>query len=471
MSTPAATSAVDLAVVGAGPAGITATVEARTLGLDCVLLDEQPAPGGQIYRNIERAAHGPASRALGPGYAKGAALARALRQSGVDYRPGAAIWHVESTEDHHTMWFLRDDQVSSVEARRVILAGGALERPVPVAGWTLPGVMTVGALQILLKTAALTPREPTVLIGNGPLIFLTAVQHAAAGGEITAVLLTEGGRHRRAALRHLPHFLASGALRPGLALLRAFRALRRPVIRGVSEVEILGEERVRGVRYRTDTGIAKEIPARLAALHEGVIPETNLTRSIGCEHRWDEGQQAFRPVLDGWGNSTVDGVQVVGDGGGIAGVDACGPAGRIAALEAARALGRISERERHDRATGPRRELFRVLRGRPFLDALYAPHLATSRLADEIIVCRCEEVTAGAVRQAVAAGAQGPNQTKAFVRCGMGPCQGRLCGLTVSRLIAEERGVPISEVGYFRLRPPVKPIPLRSFAAVRGGTA
>jgi bacterioferritin-associated ferredoxin len=297
------------------------------------------------------------------------------------------------------------------------------------------------------------------------------VQHVAAGGEIAAVLLTEDRRHRRAALRHLPHFLASGALRHGLSLLRAFRALGRPVIRGVAEVELLGEERLRAVRYRTDTGGSGEIPARLVGLHEGVIPDTNLARSIGCEHRWDEGQQAFRPVLDDWGNSTVDGLQIVGDGGGIAGADACGPAGRIAAFEAARALGRISGRKRDDLAAAPRRELSRVLRGRPFLDALYAPRLAVGPLSDDVIVCRCEEVTAGSVRQAVAAGAQGPNQAKAYMRCGMGPCQGRLCGPTVSRLVAEARGVPVAEVGYFRLRPPVKPIPLRGFASAREGAA
>jgi NADPH-dependent 2,4-dienoyl-CoA reductase/sulfur reductase-like enzyme len=467
-----ATAAVfDLAVVGAGPAGIAAAVQGTALGLDCVLLDEQHAPGGQIFRNVERAARGPAAGALGASYRKGAALAGALRDSSVDYRPGAVVWHVETDAEPFAVWYLRDDRVNQVRARRVVLAGGALERPVPVPGWTLPGVMTVGALQILLKSAAMTPLLPTVLVGSGPLIYLTAVQHAAAGGEIAAVLLTGAPPNRAAAVRHLPGFAASGTFPAGLRLLRAFRALGCRMVRDVAEVRIVGENHASGVRYRTGGGATGEVAARLVGLHEGVIPDTNLARSLECEHVWDEGQQAFRPVLDRWANSTVEGVQIAGDGGGIAGADACAPAGRIAALEAARALGRISEAERDRRAGAPLRALRRALRARPFLDALYAPRLAAARLADETVICRCEEVTAGDVRQAVAAGAQGPNQTKAFLRCGMGPCQGRLCGATVSRLIAEARGVPVAEVGYFRLRPPVKPVPLRSFASVHEGVA
>jgi bacterioferritin-associated ferredoxin len=81
-------------------------------------------------------------------------------------------------------------------------------------------------------------------------------------------------------------------------------------------------------------------------------------------------------------------------------------------------------------------------------------------------VCRCEEVTAGQIRETVALGVVGPNQMKSFLRCGMGPCQGRLCGLTVTEMIADARGVPPQEVGYYRLRPPVKPVTLAELAAL-----
>ena len=185
---------------------------------------------------------------------------------------------------------------------------------------------------------------------------------------------------------------------------------------------------------------------------------------IGCEHRWDQLQHAFHPTLDRWGNTTIEAVQVAGDGGGIAGAQAAELTGRLAVLEAARALGRITGEERDSRGAADRRKLARVLRGRPFIDALYGPRLMRRPPADDTIVCRCEEVTAGQVRQTVRDGCLGPNQVKSFLRCGMGPCQGRFCGLTVSQIIAAERGVAMDEVGYFRIRPPIKPIELGALA-------
>ena len=464
MNTAIEMPAFDLAIVGAGPAGMAAAVEARARGLVTVVLDEQSAPGGQVYRNIEQAAS--QSAALWPGYLKGARLAAAFRGAAVDYRPGTSVWHVEADPGQHCrLWLLREDKVGQVTARRVLMAGGALERPVPVPGWTLPGVMTVGALQILLKTAGLVPAGAGVLGGTGPLLYHTAVQHMAAGGGIAAVLLTGAAGGGRAALRHLPGFLASGGWRPGLTLLRAFRALRLRVVRGVREVSIEGGERVRAVRYRTDSGASGEVAAAIVGLHEGVIPASNLARAIGCAHDWDEGQAAFRPRLGRWGQSSVDAVQIAGDGGGIAGADAAPLTGRIAVLGAAGALGRISDAERDRLAAPLLRDLERIMRGRPYVDCLYPPRLARAPLADEVVVCRCEEVTAGALRAALDSGAKGPNEMKAFLRCGMGPCQGRFCGPTVTRLIAAARGVREAEVGYFRLRPPVKPIPLSAFAA------
>ncbi|MFZ2100077.1 MAG: FAD-dependent oxidoreductase [Oricola sp.] len=453
----------DLAIVGAGPAGMSAAALAGEIGLSTVVLDEQPAPGGQIYRNIE---HAGGTRLLGESYLKGAALADAFRATALDYRPGTGVWHVETDAGEPCrLWLLRDGRVGQIRARRVLLAGGAIERPVPVPGWTLPGVMTVGALQILLKSSGIVPDGPVVLVGNGPLLYLTAVQLAAAGAQVAAVLVTGARSDGPAARRHLTGFLASGTWRAGLSLLRDFRALGLRVVRNVAEVAVEGEDCARGVRYRTDDGQSGEIAAGIVTLHEGVVPASSLARAIGCDQDWDAEQVTFRPRLDDWGRSTIEAVQIAGDGAGIMGADAAPLTGRIAVLEAARALGRLTTAERDRRAAPLRRRLGRILRGRPFIDRLYAPRLARNELPDPVVVCRCEEVTAGAIRAAVASGANGPNQIKAFLRCGMGPCQGRFCALTVTRLIAEARGVTEGEVGTFRLRPPVKPVALGAFAA------
>ena len=201
-------------------------------------------------------------------------------------------------------------------------------------------------------------------------------------------------------------------------------------------------------------------------VHNGVVPNVQIGRVLGLAHDWDGLQRCWRPRTDVWGGTALDGLSIAGDGGGIGGAMAAEHQGHLAGLLAARGLGKISVDACARRAGPVRRELARHLAIRPFLDALYAPAREFLSPADRTIVCRCEEVTAGAIRDFVRLGCLGPNQTKAFGRPGMGPCQGRFCGLTVSEIIADARRVPMAEVGYYRIRPPIKPVTLGELAAM-----
>lgn len=460
MTAPAQT--FDLAILGAGPAGLAAAAVASELGLSSVLLDEQAQPGGQIYRGLDRmVARMPDRVAMfGTSYRRGLSLLQDLRTARIDYRPGSLVWQIDPPG---RIWTHGTGPVQEIEAARLLLCSGAMERPVPLPGWTLPGVLGAGAAQILLKDAGLVPDEPVVFVGNGPLLYLLLAQYQAAGVEPAAVLLTGGVGDWPGAALQLPGFLTSGTLREGAKLLGALRRSGARIVRRVSDVSIVGQSAVEAISF-VSQGRRETIPARLICLHEGVVPNTQLTRLIGCAHRWDTRQHAFRPALDRWGNTTIEGIQVAGDGGGIAGAQAAELTGRIAVLEAARALGQITTAERDRRSAPDRRTLARVLRARSFIDTLYGPRLARRPPADETIVCRCEEVTAKQVRQAVREGCQGPNQVKSFLRCGMGTCQGRFCGLAVTQIIAAERGASMDEVGYYRIRPPIKPIELGALA-------
>src|SRR5438552_14575655 len=188
---------VEFAIIGAGPAGMAAAVLAGELGLDTVLVDEQSSPGGQIYRAIERAAP---DTPLGPDYLAGRPLAAALRASRVDYRPNTTLWHLDTDG---TLFLENAGRTETMTARRVLLATGAIERPVPIPGWTLPGVMTAGAAQTLLKTADLVPEGRVVLAGQGPLLYLAAVQLARAGAPPLALLETTPHANYHAAVRQL----------------------------------------------------------------------------------------------------------------------------------------------------------------------------------------------------------------------------------------------------------------------------
>jgi NADPH-dependent 2,4-dienoyl-CoA reductase/sulfur reductase-like enzyme len=216
----------------------------------------------------------------------------------------------------------------------------------------------------------------------------------------------------------------------------------------------LGRDRVERVVW--DGG---EIAADHLLLHEGVIPNTQISLALQLRHRWDETQSCWRPEVDEWGRTSLPNVSIAGDGAGIAGAEAAVFSGQLAALDAATVLGRNGEAERDRRARPIRAGLARERAIRPFLDALYRPPTAVLAPTDDAIVaCRCEEVTVGQIRRAVRLGAPGPNQLKAFTRCGMGPCQGRICGPIVSAVIAEARGLPIAEIGSYRPRAPYKPI-------------
>jgi NADPH-dependent 2,4-dienoyl-CoA reductase/sulfur reductase-like enzyme len=199
-------------------------------------------------------------------------------------------------------------------------------------------------------------------------------------------------------------------------------------------------------------------------LHQGVVPNIQFSQSLRARHHWDVDQLCFSPVADPWGELDVPGVFVAGDGAGIGGAQAAAVQGEMAALGIGFQLKKISSFQRDHKAEALRTKLDANLRIRPFLDALYRPREENRIPADDVLVCRCEEVTAGDLRQFVAIGCTGPNQAKSFGRCGMGPCQGRMCGLTVTEVIAKARGVSAAEVGYYRIRPPIKPITLGELA-------
>jgi NADPH-dependent 2,4-dienoyl-CoA reductase/sulfur reductase-like enzyme len=237
------------------------------------------------------------------------------------------------------------------------------------------------------------------------------------------------------------------------------------VVAGVTELAAEGNGRVARVSWRTD-GMTQTQPADLLLLHQGVVPDTNLAMAAGVEHRWDDLQLCWRPVLDRDFRSVVEGVLIAGDGAGIAGAQAAQETGRIAAIAA---LADIRPDTRHtlDRELrNARSRHARHLRGRTFLDTLYKPAKQFRIPANDVTVCRCEEVTARAIREAAAHGCPGPNQLKIFLRAGMGPCQGRMCGLTVTETLADAHGRHADSIGHYRQRPPVKPITVCELASL-----
>lgn len=467
----------DLVVIGAGPAGMAAAIGAHEQGVEVLVLDEQAAPGGQAYRNVEAvAAERPnAAQALGDDYLAGADIVRAFRACSASYSPHTAVWELgtvarrSNPDAPFEIGILRGGVAGIVRARCVIAATGAQERAVPIPGGTLPGVLSAGAAQSLLKGSGLVPDVPAVIAGSGPLVYLVACQLLRAGAPLRAVLLTAApaARVRRRA-RALPAALAMpAALCKGLAWRREL--IRRAVeVLHVHELAIEGADRVESVRFK-HRGRSRSMEASLVLCHEGVIPNAHLTLAADIEHVWDERQHGFRPAQDEWGSTSEAGVLVAGDGAGILGAEAAVDSGRLAALEAACRLGKIDSRRRNVLAQPHHAALARHRRFREFLDIAFEPDAAMLHPSlPDVTVCRCEEVSVAEIDRVIAYGCAGPNQAKAFTRCGMGPCQGRMCATIVSEIFAARRRSTVGATGHYRIRPPIKPLSVGELAALEG---
>ncbi|MFM0365513.1 FAD-dependent oxidoreductase [Paraburkholderia sediminicola] len=454
----------DAVVIGAGPAGMSAAIGMCAQGLSVLVVDEQPAPGGQIWRAVEAVAPTSTGKLLGDEYRAGAELAGRFRSCGALYEPLTQVWQVEP--GWH-VYMTREGRAEMVRTKQVVLALGAQERPAPFSGWTLPGVLTVGAAQILLKTSRQVPTEPVWVAGSGPLPLLYMAQLLRAGGKIAGWLDTSPPGGWRRALPWAGAVLSDWRdLNKGLSWLREIKAAGVKRVRGVTTIRAFGDGRLQEVEYEQVSGGTVRAPASVLLSHEGVVPSIHMTRALECTHSWNVQQACLAPDLDEWGQTSRQGVYVAGDAAGIGGAKAACVRGELVALGVALHAGRLSPEAAAVHAAPLRGKLSRLLRLRPMLDALYPPRSSVFSPPDETVVCRCEELTAGDIRKAASIGQPGPNQLKSYTRAGMGPCQGRQCGYTVAHIIAAEQSRPVADVGFYRIRPPLKPLTLAELASL-----
>lgn len=396
------TLVADVAVIGAGPAGIAAATRIAERGKRVVLLDQSPAVGGQIWR------HRPGR--LPPAAAR--SWMTRLERSGTTIATGSAV--VDASDGNGTHGFVvtaeQGTRVFLVESTTVVLATGARELFLPFPGWTLPGVMGVGAAQALLKSGLSFADRRVVIAGSGPLLLAVASALADDGAEIALVA-------EQAPARALARF-AAGLWRTPATLLQAarYRAsfARTPYLPGTWVTAARGDDRLQEVSI-SDGVHGRTIPCDILCTAQGLVPNTELARLLGCATTGpavsvDERQETSRAS-----------VYCVGESTGIGGVDLAVVEGEIAGLHAAR------------RDADARRLYGRRARLRATADAMkraFAPRSELRALATpDTILCRCEDVRLGAISPSWTV-----RQTKLYTRAGMGPCQGRVCGAALDFL-------------------------------------
>ncbi len=441
-------------VVGAGPAGISAALTLVEAGLRPVVIDEAARAGGQIFRRPPPGFTRPPSTLYGADAAAGTRLHQAFDALGdrIDYRPDTLVWAIEPDALHLQGPAGRD----RLDRGPLLLATGATDRLLPVAGWTKPGVFSLGGSQIALKAQGCAIGRRVVFCGTGPLLYLVAYQYAKAGAEVAAVLDTS---RLADSVRALPLLAADPAkLARGVYYLAWLRAHRVPVHYGVRPVSVHGAA-VTGLTWRDAGRRLNETSCDAVAMGFGLRSETQLADLAGVPFRFDAGRRQYLPETDGDGRSPAAAVYLAGDGAAVRGAAAAETAGRLAALALLADLGHRVDTAARDALRARMNRFERFARG---LDAAFPfPVDLLDGAADDTLLCRCEAVTVGTMRHAVTdLGAEEINRAKAFVRPGMGRCQGRMCGLASSELYARLRGLPLDQAGRLRGQAPVKPIPL-----------
>jgi len=448
--------APDILVVGGGAGGLNAAIAAAQAGARVLLVDERPQPGGQYYKQPLRATFPDDTQ-----FAGGRALIAKADTAGVAFLRGAQLWGAFEPLD----LMLFDGAASRLcRPRRLIVAAGAYERGLPFPGWTLPGVMTTGAAQTLLRSYAVLPGKRVLVAGNGPLNLQVALELARAGAEVVAVveLARRPGPWAAAALAKMLTSTPMLALRGRdyLAELkrRGILLLHRHVIAGV---ERAGDGlRARVVPWPAEGGAAGhsyEVDA--VCVGYGFMPSNEILRALGSRHAFDPGRGHLVTERDGDGLTSVAHVYAVGDCAGLGGAPAAEAEGLIAGVAAARSLGLAPAAAQERAVAGAQAQLRRHSRFQRGLWELFAaPRLLTELAGPQTVICRCEEVTLAEIEAGFDCGAQSVGAVKRATRAGMGPCQGRYCGPLLAALAASRRALPLDEAAHWAPRPPVKPM-------------
>ena len=452
----------DLLVIGAGPAGLSCAAVAAENGLDVLLLDEQELPGGQIYRSVS-GRNAQKNFLSKEDRNDGLDLVARFKNSGAVYLPKTTVWEAEPG---HVMCST-DGTARKIYAQCICIATGAMERPVPFEGWTLPGVMSAGSADLMYKSAGIVPHGPVVVAGNGPLIPLVTNHLVELGVEVAGVLDTSPIQNKALSMLHMPLALVDiPFLFKGLKMvINLFRSGVKQYM-GASDIKAEGDGQLSRVSF-THNGETKTLEAATLLVHEGMIPRTHVSRMLKLVHKWDATQRYWYPKADKFGRSSVDSIYVVGDGQKVHGVAAAISKGELAGMDIARRLKFLSEPAAERQIKPAKQRLFKALAPRGFVDAFFAPKKGLFAVADDVLVCRCEGVTAGQIRQAVKEGCEDVNEIKLRTRCGMGPCQGRMCGSALAEIAAASLETEVPHVGALSIRPPVRPVTVRELRDVK----
>ncbi len=479
----------DVAVIGAGPAGLAAAVSAAEHSASVVCIDAQDQPGGQYWRHAPEDVHPDDSGNLHHDWKTYLDLRSrfdsATAAGKVTYYPGRHVWMAQQDDDVFTLRTTASTASSqpateepAVRASRLVVATGGYDRQLPVPGWELPGVMAAGGVQAFIKANGVLPGKRFVVAGTGPFLMPVASNIAAAGGTVVAVCESTN------LTGWLPH-LGTAARVPskgleGAEYVAAFLRHRIPYRTRTAIVEIIGTDRVEAVRTIRLDGSGRPVPGSERLIDDvdtvglgwGFTPQVEILVSLGAETRLDD-DGSLVGVADDTLQSTVPGLYLPGEVSGVGGAALAVVEGLLAGQAAAESLaGPDRETATAESAASTVKLIRKAARYRSFARAMHLAHPVPAGwqelLTPDTVVCRCEEVTAEEIEDAHDNLCAGDARTmKSMTRTGMGWCQGKVCGFAVSCLAAGPGAhASADSLRSIAKRPVATPIPLSELIAL-----
>ncbi|MCU1750298.1 cyanide-forming glycine dehydrogenase subunit HcnB [Pseudomonas sp. 6D_7.1_Bac1] len=452
-------------IVGGGPAGMAAAIELAEHGVHCTLLEEASRLGGVVYRGPLR--DGVQLDYLGPRYAEDLARLHGDFQDRCALIDVCLNTRVIGAQGTRALVMLdADEHVQEITYPQLLLAAGCHERSVPFPGWTLPGVILLGGLQLQIKSGVVKPQSPVVIAGTGPLLPLVACQLHASGVKVAGVF--EACAFGKIAKESLALLNKPQLFLDGLSMLAYLKLHRIPMRYGWGVVEAQGEGELRSVTvapysssWQPDLSRAEQVAAQTLAVGYGFIPRTQLSQQMGLEHGFsDDGY--LRATANIWQQSSEPHIHLAGDMGGIRGGEAAMLSGRIAALSILVQRDVLSTELALHLRNGYLAKLKSIVRFRAAVDRYTERGAGQTALpAADTVICRCEKATRADIDRALSQGVQDMASLKMRTRVSMGDCQGRMCVGYCSDRLREATGRP--DVGWLRPRFPIDPIPFSAF--------
>jgi NADPH-dependent 2,4-dienoyl-CoA reductase/sulfur reductase-like enzyme len=451
----------DIAVVGSGFSGLVAAHILATHGLRILLLDENTRMGGQMLRSLPWRGN---TRRVDSLRNFGFRLIE-----GVKRKPIEAVNRIKILEvDRETRLLAEKDghEIMTVESDLLLFATGARERFLPFRGWTVPGVISTGAAQILMKSSGILPARRMLIAGAGPLLLAVANEFLRSGGEVLSILDMGGVREKLLLLTQGIHQLpkvTEGALFLSRIFLAGVSLLHRTAVveaRGKPELNEVIAARL-DAKGAIVQGTERIYKTRCLAVGHGFTPNIELPQLAGCALEYDEAKGGWVVAVGRDLETSVDRVFAAGEMTGIAGAPKSVHEGRLAAYGMLHKMGKRLDSELLDRL---RRQRSRHLRFGRYFNALHRiPPQAVLSIPDETLICRCEEVRMKDIRRAFTEGYDTPAALKRALRIGMGNCQGRLCAPVMYDILSAFTHGKGEDFPPLSVRSPVKPVAMRSF--------